>query len=250
MATNFATDFPTTELAARRQRLSFEHRFFLAVAVLFPLVNIIGFAPSYYFKTLTTAPPLPSLLVHVHGLVMSAWIVLISVQATLISAKKIKLHMTLGILGCVLAAAVVVVGTMTGYAMFARGSTFPGYTPAQFFIIPMADIVKFVIIFTAAIYYRKNAANHKRLILVTVLNFMPSSLARFPFAFVPELGAIWFIGLPAFLGVIFLAVDTYKNGKVNRVFAAAIALLVAAGPLTSLIARTETWEMFATWTIS
>ena len=250
MATNFATDFPTTELAARRQRLSFEHRFFLAVAVLFPLVNIIGFAPSYYFKTLTTAPPLPSLLVHVHGLVMSAWIILISVQATLISDKKIKLHMTLGILGCVLAAAVVVVGTMTGYAMFARGSTFPGYTSAQFFIIPMADIVKFVIIFTAAIYYRRNAANHKRLILVTVLNFMPSSLARFPFAFVPELGAIWFIGLPALLGLIFLAVDTYRNGKMNRAFAAAVALLAAAGPVTSLIARTETWERFAMWTIS
>lgn len=250
MATNFATQFPTTELAARRQRLSFEHRFFLAVAVLFPLVNIIGFAPSYYFKTFSTAPPLPSLLVHVHGFVMSAWIVLISVQATLISAKKIKLHMTLGILGCVIAAAVVVVGAMTGYAMFARGSTFPGYTPAQFFIIPMSDIVKFVIIFSAAIYFRKNAANHKRLILVTVLNFMPSSIARFPFSFVPELGAIWFLGIPVLLCVIFLAVDTYRNGKMNRAFAAATALLVLSGPLESMIARTEAWERFAMWTIS
>ena len=250
MATNFATEFPTTELAARRQRLSFEHRFFLAVAVLFPLVNIIGFAPSYYFKTFSTAPPLPSLLVHVHGLVMTAWIILISVQATLISAKKIKLHMTLGILGCVVAAAVVVVGTMTGYAMFARGSTFPGYTPAEFFIIPMGDIVKFIIIFGAAIYYRKNAANHKRLILVTVLNFMPSSLARFPFAFVPELGAIWFLGVPALLGVIFLAVDTYRNGKMNRAFAAAVALIVAAGPVESMITKTEAWTRFAAWTIS
>ena len=149
-----------------------------------------------------------------------------------------------------IAAAVVVVGAMTGYAMFARGSTFPGYTPAEFFIIPMGDIVKFIIIFSAAIYYRKNAANHKRLILVSVLNFMPSSLARFPFAFVPELGAIWFLGIPALLGVIFLAVDTYKNGKMNRAFAAAVALIVAAGPVESMIARTELWTQFAAWTIS
>jgi len=250
MATNFATDFPTTELAARRQRLSFEHRFFLSVAVLFPLINIIGFAPSYYFKTFTTAPPLPSLLVHVHGLVMTAWVILISTQATLISAKKIKMHMTLGIAGCVLAAAIVVVGTMTGYAMFTRGSAFPGYTPAQFFIIPMADIVKFVIIFSAAIFYRKNAANHKRLILVTILNFMPSSLARFPFAFIPEVGALWFIGVPTLLGVIFVAVDTYRNGKMNKAFAAAVGLLVGSALITTFVARTEAWERFAMWTIS
>ena len=250
MATNFATEFPTTELAARRARLSFEHRFFLAVAVLFPLVNIIGFAPSYYFKTFTTAPPLPSLLVHVHGLVMSAWVILFSVQATLVSAKKIKVHMTLGIFGCVLAAAIVVVGTMTGYASFARGSTFPGHTPAEFFMVPLADMVKFAIIFGAAMYYRKNAADHKRLMLVTVLNFLPPSIGRFPFEFVLDLGALWFLGLPALLGVIFVAVDTYRNRKLNRAFAAAVGLLVVAMPLEMIIGKTEAWERFANSLIS
>lgn len=250
MATNFATEFPTTELAARRQRISFEHRFFLAVAVLFPLVNIIGFAPSYYFKSVTSAPPLPSLLVHVHGLVMSSWVLLFSIQATLISAKKIKLHMTLGIVGCVLAAAIVVVGVMTGIGSLARGSGFPGYTPIEFFMVPLADMVKFIVIFGAAIYFRKNAANHKRLMLVTVLNFLPPSIGRFPLPFIPDLGTIWFLGVPVLLGVIFVIVDTYRTGKLNRAFAAGVLFLGLAWPIEMAIARTETWARIAEWTIS
>src|SRR5436190_6759481 len=116
MATNFATDFPISGPTARRVRLSFEHRFFLTVAVLYPLITVIGFAPSYYFKTLFHTPPLSSLLVHVHGFVMSLWVLLFSVQAVLVSAKRIKLHITLGIFGIGLAAAVVVIGSMTNYA--------------------------------------------------------------------------------------------------------------------------------------
>lgn len=249
MATNFATDFPTTELEARRARSSFEHRFFLAVAILFPLVNIIGFAPSYYFKTLTTAPPLPSLLVHVHGLVMSAWVLLFSVQATLISAKQVKLHMNLGIFGCLLAAAAVVVGVTAGVGSLARGSGFPGYTPVEFFMVPLADVVKFIVLFGAAIYFRKNGANHKRLMLVTVLNFLPPSIGRFPLPFIPDLGTIWFLGVPVLLGVIFVIVDTYRTGKLNKAFAAGVAFLAVSWPVEMAIARTELWARFANWVV-
>lgn len=248
MATNFATEFAGHDLAARRARLSAEHRFFLIVAILFPLVNIIGFS-FVYPKTIingTAASP----LVHVHAAVMSLWVILFSVQATLISAKQIKLHMTLGIFGVFLAAAVSVVGVMTGYGSLARGAGFPGYSASEFFMVPFADIVVFVIVFGAAIYYRKNAANHKRLMLVTVLGFLPPSIARLPLGFIPDLGTIWFLGVPVALGFVFLAVDTYRNGKINRVFAAAVIFLAISAPLRMAIARTEAWSQFTAWLVS
>jgi len=241
MATNFAPNFVPGELARPKARLSFEHRFFLAVAVLFPLITVIGFAPSYYLKAAFNSPPLPSLLVHLHGLTMSLWIVLFVVQSVLISAKQIRLHMTLGLLGIAVAAAVVVLGWMTGYAAASRGSAFPGYTPAEFFLVPVFGLIKFSIIFTAAIYFRKNAASHKRLMLLTVLVLLDPSIGRLPFPFILDLGAIWFEGVPDLIAVLLLAGDTYRNGKLNRSFAAGVALMLALGPVRSLIAHSDTW---------
>ena len=250
MATNFAANIAESELAARRTRLSFEHRFFLTVAVLFPVITIIGFAPSYYFKTFTHTPPLPSLLVHAHGLIMSLWIVLFAVQAYLVSSKRIRLHMTLGIFGFFVAVAVVVIGLMTGFAAAARGSGFPGYTPIEFLLVPVIGIVKFIILFGAAIYYRKNAANHKRLMLLTVLGFLEPSIGRLPFPFILDLGAIWFEGVPDILALTFLAADTYRNRKLNKAFAAGVAVMLLGGVVRVMIARTESWTQLATWMLS
>ena len=247
MATNFADNLAIPQLAERKARLSFEHRFFLTVAVLFPVITVVGFAPSYYFKTVFNSPPLPSMLVHVHGAVMSLWIVLFAVQAYLISSKQIRLHMTLGIFGVVLAAAIVVVGAMTAVAAGARASGFPGFEPLVFMMVPLAGVLIFAAIFAAAIYYRKNPANHKRLMLLTVIAFLSPSTSRLPFPFIPDLGAWWIFGVPDVIAILLLAGDTYINGKVNKVFLTATLLLVASGPIQMWIARTGTWMQFATW---
>ena len=250
MATNFASDIVTNEPAARRELLSLEHRFFLTIAVLFPVITVIGFAPSYYFKTAFNSPQLPGMLVHIHGLVMSLWVVLFSVQAYLISSKRVRLHMTLGIFGVMLAGAVIVLGLMTGFAAASRGSAFPGYTPAEFLLVPVIGIIKFAIIFLAAIYYRKNAAAHKRLMFLTVLIFLEPSIGRLPLPFIPSLGAVWFEGVPDVIAMILLAADTYRNGKLNRAFAAGVTLMVLSGPIRSAFAHTDTWTHFASWLLS
>ena len=247
MATNFVDNIAVNQLAARHARLSFEHRFFLTVAVAFPLITIIGFAPSYYFKTVLNSPPLPSLLVHVHGMVMSLWIILFAVQTYLITSKRIKLHITLGSFGVLLAGAVVVIGMMTAIAAAARGSAFPGYTPLQFFMVPAGGLVIFAMLFAAAIYYRKNAANHKRLMLLTVLGMLSPSVGRLPLPFIPTLGSWWFFGIPDLITIALLIGDTHINGKVNKAFLWGTVLLVASGPIQMMIARTETWLTFAAW---
>lgn len=247
MATNFAADISTHEPAARLARSTFEHRFFLTVAVLFPLITVIGFAPSYYFKTLFNTPPLPSGLVHAHGLVMSAWVVLFSVQAYLVSAKRIRLHMTLGMMSIGLAVAMIVLGMMTGFAAAARGGAFPGYTAHQFFIVPAGDMIIFAILFASAIYLRKDAASHKRLMLVIVVSFLGPSIARLPFPFIPVLGSWYFFGVPSLIGIALVIADTYRNGKLNRAFAAGMTLVVLSGPVRMLISKTAAWEQFTTW---
>ncbi|MBK8304491.1 MAG: hypothetical protein IPK98_14220 [Chloracidobacterium sp.] len=112
----------------------------MAFSLFIPLLTVIGYAQTYYLKPLFNTPPLPSGLVHVHALLMSSWIVLFGVQAYLVSSKRIKLHISLGMLGISLATAMVIIGTMTGFAALKRGVGFPGYSPSVFFMIPMGDM--------------------------------------------------------------------------------------------------------------
>jgi hypothetical protein len=211
------------------------------------LITFIGFAPSYFLRPVFRPDPMPSLLVHIHGLVMTLWVALFSVQAFLISAKRIKLHMTLGLSSVALAAAIVVTGVMTAIAAGARGSGFPGYDPLVFMNVPLTGVLVFAILFSAAIYNRKNPANHKRLMLVTVLIFLSPSISRLPLPFIPVLGSFWFFGVPALLGVGLLAADTYRTGKLNKVFLYGVIFGTVTGPLGLLFTRTEAWAAFAHW---
>ena len=93
---------------ARTKRDRTDRRLFLAVAILFPLIVGIGFARTYYLKTVFNPDPLPSLLVHVHGLLMTAWVVLFVVQIWLVRSHRVSLHRRLGVAGVVLAVAVAI----------------------------------------------------------------------------------------------------------------------------------------------
>ncbi|MFT3746490.1 MAG: hypothetical protein QM785_19640 [Pyrinomonadaceae bacterium] len=248
MATNFA-DIAGIDLASRQSQRSFEHKFFIGVAAFFPLMTLAGFLPNFIFDTPLKPPPATPLLI-AHAITMSLWIILFAVQSILISAKQVKAHITLGMFGVALAATMIVVGVLTGYAAAARGAAFPGFTNLEFFIVPIGDMVTFAILFAAAIYYRKNAANHKRLMLVTMVNFLPPSTARLPLPFIPDLGAIWLFGVPTVVGLALLAGDTYRTGKLDKAFAAGISLVILSGPIRVAICRTEAWSHFAAWILS
>jgi hypothetical protein len=248
MATNFANEIVQGSLATRHARLSLEHRFFIAVAVAFPLITVIGFAPSYYLRPLFDRPPVPSVVVHIHGALMTAWILLYGVQTWLVTSKRLKLHITLGLSSIGLAAAMVVFGTWVGYAAFVKGASFPGFTPGEFFIVPLGDIVTFALLYGAAIFYRKRSADHKRLMLTTVLNFLAPSIGRLPFEF--AINPLWFIGVPDLIGIILVAGDTYRNKKLNKAFAAGVGLMIASHWLRLVFARTDAWHQFTNWLIS
>ena len=52
-------------------RRLFVRRLFLTAAIAFVLIVLAGFARTYYVKGVFGTPPLPSGLVHLHGLLMA-----------------------------------------------------------------------------------------------------------------------------------------------------------------------------------
>ncbi|MFN6965043.1 MAG: hypothetical protein ACK4S4_14940 [Pyrinomonadaceae bacterium] len=235
-----------SDTAAKRAR---EKRFYLSIGILFPLVIVAGFARSYYLRfAFDDVPPIPSLLVHVHGAVMTAWVLLFTTQILLARTKRIKMHMTLGLASIALAVLMVVVGYFTAAASARRiglETESNGMPAITFLVIPLADLVTFSVVYAAAIMRRKRSADHKRLMLLTAINFLPPSLGRMQFA--ASLGPLWFIGVPVVLFIAAVAYDRYRNGKFNRAMVAATVFLLVSIPLRFAVAGTEAWRQFAYW---
>lgn len=229
-----------------------DRRLFAVVALLFPMVVVIGFARTYYLRSVFHGPASTTWLVTAHGLLMSAWVVFFIAQVWLIRSKNARVHMKLGWFGVALASAMIIVGFLTGVsaAKYGSPSTPPGIPPISFFAVPFFDLVVFAALFGAAIYYRKRPANHKRLMLLTVINFLPPAVARFPIEALQSFGPLFFFGVPTVIAIGLLIYDTWRNRKLNKVFLAGALFLIATYPLRIIISGTDAWIGFATWLTS
>ena len=145
----------------------YDRRLFAMAAILFPIIVLAGFGRTYYLKFAFDTPPLASLLVHLHGFLMTLWVGFFIGQVWLIRSKNVKTHMKMGWLGVALAIAILFVGFFTAAhaAKFGAASTPPGIPALNFSIVPFFDLIMFAALFGAAIHYRTQLANHKRLML-------------------------------------------------------------------------------------
>jgi hypothetical protein len=225
---------------------------YLLAAIIIPLIVLAGFARTYYLKGFFATPPLPSFIVHVHGIVMTAWVVLFIVQVTLVAKRRTKVHQQLGILGAGLAALVFVVGIFTALFAAARVLNDPNLSlppnappPLPFLIVPLGDMVIFAILITAALYYRKRLAIHKRLMLLAAINLLVPAIARIPLSFIANGGPLAFFGLADLVLIGLIAFDTIRHHRLHPAFLWGGLLIVVAQPLRILIAGTSAWATFA-----
>ncbi len=218
---------------------------YLLAALGISLIVLIGFARTYYLKGFFATPPLPSLVVHLHGIVMTAWVVLFLVQVSLVAKRRTKTHQRLGVLGAVLSALVVVVGVVTALYAAARGAT-PGPPSLEFLIVPLGDMLVFAILIGAALYYRRRLDVHKRLMILAAVNMMAPAIARIPLGFISNGGALAFFGLTDICLLVFVAFDTIRHRRLHPVFLWGTLFVIAMQPLRLALGGTETWLRFAT----
>lgn len=72
-------------------------RFYPNAAIVLALFIVAAFLRTYYLRFPSGLPPL-SILMQLHGLLFTAWVMLFVAQARLIAAHCVELHMKLGIL--------------------------------------------------------------------------------------------------------------------------------------------------------
>ncbi|HKU63146.1 MAG TPA: hypothetical protein VJQ44_18235 [Gemmatimonadales bacterium] len=221
-------------------------RFYVGMAIAVIITVFLGFSRTYFLKSYFGTPAL-SLLVHIHGLVFTSWVLLFLAQTTLVATDRIDLHRKLGVGGAVLAALLLIVGTTTAIVRVAGGgpSPIPGVPPLSFLAVPLFDMVAFAILIGAGLVLRNRPETHKRLMTLATIALTSAPIARL--SFVRPAGPPAFFGLTDLFIVAMLVHDFATRRKAHPATIWGGLLIVASQPLRLMISGTPEWLAFAGW---
>jgi len=238
----------TTNLSVAGTRQG-TRRFYVGMAIAVLITVFLGFSRSYFLKAYFGTPEL-SLLVHIHGLVFTSWVLLFLAQTTLVATGRTDLHRKLGVGGAVLAALLLIVGTTTAILRVASGgpSPIPGVPPLSFLAVPLFDMVVFALLIGAGLVLRNRPETHKRLMTLATIALMSAPIARIPG--VLQAGPSGFFGLTDLFIVAMLVYDLATRRKVHPATIWGGLVIVASQPLRLMISGTPAWLAFAGWLTS
>jgi hypothetical protein len=224
-------------------------RFYVGVALVVLITVFLGFSRTYFLKAYYGSPEL-SLLVHVHGLVFTSWVLLFLAQTTLVATGRTDLHRKLGVGGAVLAALLLIVGTTTAIMRVKSGrpSPIPGVPPLSFLAVPLFDMVVFAPLVSAGLWLRHRPDTHKRLMTLATIALTSAPIARLPG--VVQAGPLAFFGLTDLFIVAMLIYDLATRRKVHPATIWGGLAIVASQPLRLMISGTPAWLAFAGWLTS
>jgi hypothetical protein len=248
-----------------------ERWFYLAFAVFMILLSFVGFSPSIADQSKRNALPTP--LIVVHGGLALAWLLLFLSQATLIATRRLALHRRLGLVGPLLAVAMIVVGYVVTTNMVRRGYDLSGDLnrvlsapgapppPAATVLFPLAELLTFGALVGAGLWYRHRPDIHKRLMLLALIplaqepvnHFIGHRIGYWPALF--STGRAISRAAGPTITILFLMIgaihDRVSEGRVHPVSLWVPVLLVAwmfALPL--MIFPSAAWHELAAWLVS
>lgn len=232
--------------------------FFLLMSSLFLVVALAGFARSFYLRSYFEFPELPVHL-YVHGIALTAWFLLAFLQPLLIKFRLTTAHRKSGYIGILVALGVVASGIWT---VFMRDASeiddFPNRAAGN-----LASLVMFSACFALAVWFRRQSAVHKRLMLIASMPLVSPALdrvARIP-AVNEFLGPLlsWFpapteiaFATLAFL-LLLMSVVLYDLISARRVLPGTywglFSVLVITPAATFAIMSSGAWVTFVRWVV-
>ncbi|HEY4323909.1 MAG TPA: hypothetical protein VGN20_07975 [Mucilaginibacter sp.] len=169
---------PTTSSVAgvkiKKPRSGYVRYFFVTMACLFLIIAAFGFVPSY---TTMHAGTLLNWYVHVHGAIMTLWLLVFLTQAILAAKGNLKFHCQLGQFSVILGA---LVWISMGIVIFNAHIGFPPHKNIFWYgvLLISSNMNLFGLFFTWGILVRKNSAAHKRLLFMATMVLISAGLNR------------------------------------------------------------------------
>jgi len=234
------------------------NRLFYSIASLTLLVlTFIGFRffymhmQAYPGRPLT--PPIRVLLI-IHGILMTSWMLLSVVQPLLVAANRKRVHMALGKFAAVLAVGIVIAGYLV--AVNSARVNPPdlkifGLTPKEFLTVPLSGIVTFGAFVLVGVVNRRRPEVHRPMMLMASLAIVAAAMGRMP-ALNDWYAGTWlehwfsaFVSMLA-LGALMLVVKCALERRFDRWFAGAYGILAVSCVVASIVAKTNAWVQLAT----
>jgi hypothetical protein len=246
---------PTAHLD-RQQRKTPGISVYTWVAVVTFLIVFAGFARTYYLKILFGTPALP-LLLHLHGLIFTAWFVLFFVQVRLVARHRVDLHKRLGVFGAFLAP--LAAGMAAGVSIHVARRDYL-VNPASLarilrpFALDLGSSLTFALLVAAALYFRRRPDIHKRLMVLASCSLLLPGIGRLlewiPLNFL-HTGGLWeMVAFTEITPVVCILYDTIKHRRLHPGFALGGLALLSSLPLFMIIADTHVFLYLATWLAS
>lgn len=212
-----------------------ETKTFLFAHIALLAIVLIGFARTFYLRSLFLVTPLPTLL-QLHGVALTMWFALVVLQAGLVMKGQRQWHARIAWL----AIPVILCVVLSGIAVNMRVALDieSADSPENMFVWGnFMSLASFVILVSAGVLLRRRYVAHHRLIFFASLAIIGPAFARFAFWPFVGLGLVFapIFAIAGMLLLIVLAV-AYDVATSRRVQAATLAGL--AGVLIPLIGGT------------
>lgn len=239
--------------AATQQRRRADSRFYVGMTIVLFAIVIAGFGPGIV-NTSTRLAPL-TLMVGLHGLVFTAWLVLFMVQTALITSRKVGVHRRLGYAGALLAVLMIVTGYSTAISMARRGFDLSGdlnaaADPMMQLVFMLGDLVAFAVLVGLGVAYRQRPDIHKRMMFLAMVGGLMSAPLAHVIGHVPALRdkpAIILVPL-VLLWVSHAVYDRLSFGRFHPVSVwGAVAIFIWSNLRAAIIGPSAAWHQFGAW---
>ena len=204
---------------------------------------VFGFGRSYFFRIFSSSADTLTLLVHVHGALMTAWIALFLLQCFLVAVGRTDLHRRVGRIGAALVALIFVVGVPTTVVAAKLGGHHVPGPPLSAFALVLAGLLEFVILATLGLSYTRRGDVHKRLMLLASSPMTLAAVFRFPLAFLDSYFRIYAANDALMLFIV--TCDSIKHRRVHPAFIWGSAFVVSMQVLSFWVAGTGIWLRMA-----
>ena len=233
----------TTAIPTRsRSKPHADRLVFAFVALLAAVVMIVGFGRSFFYAPFMPTRDLRPIL-QVHAVIFTAWVLLFAAQTTLIWARHPQIHRRMGVFGGVLAASMMVIGSITIIDSASRQAPNAG---AINLFGSFALLALFAVLVVAALRHRAEPALHKRLMAVATLALASAGLGRITPQFHLSVYGETVISAVYYFG--WMAADAVARHRLWRgaVIGALVGVLIAPVGIP-LVARSDGWVAFSAW---
>lgn len=237
--------------------------FHLWMAGLFVLIAFGGFFVTYWMQ-LPAATFVGPPILHLHGLLFSAWTLFYFWQTWLIASRNTANHRAWGVAGVSLATAMFFVGMATAIDSMHEGIV-GGHAEAAkaFAIVPISAIFLFAILVGAAVVTVKTPETHKRFMFLATVSILQAALGRVFFLAIfgggpgnrpgvhPPAPVATTIGPGVIVAVLIAAALVYdwrKTGKLHPVTLwGGLAVVALEVGLRVPLSTTPQWMAIADW---